>query len=446
LDRIRTTNVAGKEAGGITQGIGASVVTTKEGKEITFIDTPGHAAFSNMRLRGAAACDIAVLVVAQDDGVKPQTIEALNFIKQANIPFVVALTKSDLASADSEKIISQLTKEGLSFEGRGGDVPFVSLSARSGQGIERLLEMISLLADVEGVAKDLPGPLEAIVIETSRTKAGPSVLVVIKRGAVKVGDEIFAEDKSIKVRGLFDYLGKPVKEKGAGYPVQIIGFTGLPQVGSIVRGLPFSSKIGKQPGVQGEYRPKLDEDEKPIIVKASTAGGLEAVIKGIPQKLIVIDSQVGDVNENDVLTAKASKAIIFVFGAKVSKDVLRLAKTEAVLIYEFNIIYKLFEKMEEIAESDLSKEVGRGKIIAEFPFNKKRVAGVKVSQGAISKGDAVTLLRNEKEIGIARVTSVKKGKKDAFQVKTAEECGLIIEPQLDFRIGDVLVSTRCKLN
>jgi len=442
LDKIRSTNIQLREAGGITQSIGASVIKTKEGKDITFIDTPGHAAFSNMRKQGVLACDIAILVVSQDDGVKPQTIEALTFIKEENIPFIIALTKGDLPSADIERALGQLEKEGVSLEGRGGDVPFVPLSARSGQGVEKLTETISLLSEIVEVGKDASGDLKAVVIETSKTKAGLLVSVVIKDGEISVGQVVFSEDLSCKARGLFDYLGRPIKKISAGYPVQIIGFDTLPQVGAIVSSKENLKKTDDMLLEKKEYKAKLNDDEIVVIIKASTSGALEAIVKGVPKSIAVVDSGVGDVSENDVLTAKASKAEIFIFEVKVPVGVAKLAKTEGVNIFEFKIIYKLFEKMEEIISEGAPKELGKGEIIAEFPFNHKRVAGVRITSGLISKNDKVIIVRNEKEIGTSKVSSIKKGKQDVQSAKASEECGIIMEPQVDFRITDKITSVK----
>jgi len=446
LDKIRKSDVQGKEAGGITQSIGASVVATKEGGKITFIDTPGHAAFSNMRSRGANAADIAILVVAADDGVKPQTVEAIKYIKEAGVPYVAALTKIDLPSANLEAAKGSLEKEGLLLEGRGGDIPNVPLSSKTGEGVEELLETILLLSEVSGVSTSGGEGLKAVVIETSRSKAGPLVSAVIRSGTIKVGETVYSESRATKVRGLFDSKGVSVKEVSAGYPVQIIGFETLPEVGSIITSLEMKNQVveGPKEDLMKGYKSKLDKDEYPVVIKASSTGSLEAVLKGVPKKLVVIVSGVGDVTENEVLAAKSSGAIVFAFESKVPSTIQKLAKTEGVEVYKFDIIYKLFEKMEEILRSDEQVILGTGEIIAEFPFDGKKVAGCRILTGAIAKGATVILKKGEKEVGKAKVISVRKGKQEVPQAKPAEECGILLEPQLDFNIHDVLVSVQVK--
>ena len=252
LDAIRKTSVVKKEAGGITQSIGASVVTTKAGlpaqvgKKITFIDTPGHAAFSSMRSRGAKVADIAILVVAANDGVKPQTREALKHILEAKIAYIVAITKIDLASAKIESARSGLEKIGVSFEGSGGQVPLVLVSGKTSQGVEELLEMINLVAEVNEVKGDSEGALEAVVIEVSKDRKGPLASVVVRNGTLKVTSEIAAGGETGKGRGIFDDRGKTVKQVLPGYPGQILGFSQLPPVGAKVTALGDKEVVEKK--------------------------------------------------------------------------------------------------------------------------------------------------------------------------------------------------------
>jgi translation initiation factor IF-2 len=234
LDYIRKTSVAEKEVGGITQSTGASKVKTKDGKEITFIDTPGHAAFSNMRSRGAKVADIAILVVAADDGVKPQTKEALEYILSSQIPFIVAATKTDLSSSSVDNVRNQLEKEGVSFEGRGGEIPLVVVSGKTGKGVDDLLEVVGLVAELHEIKGNTNDDLQAVVIETGKDKGGPTVTVVVRNGSLKVGDQVIAETTKAKIRGLFDFKGKSVKSCLPGDSCLILGFSELPPVGSRV--------------------------------------------------------------------------------------------------------------------------------------------------------------------------------------------------------------------
>lgn len=440
LDRIRTTNVAGKEAGGITQGIGASVVTTKEGKKITFIDTPGHAAFSKMRSRGASVCDIAILVVDASDGVKPQTLEALQLTKEAKIPFIVAITKIDLPAANIEGVLTQLEKEEVLFEGRGGNTPYLGISAKTGQGIIELLEMISLVSEVSEIKGDFKSQLLAVVIETSKEKGGLTVSLVVRDGTLKVGDALYAEKTECKVRGLFDYQGKSVKEILPGEPGQVLGFSILPDVGSIISTDKSLIKESTKVIAKKDQFKKIKEDELPIILKAKNVGGLEALESSLPPKVIVVDSSVGDVLESDVLMAKSTGARVFAFGSGMSNSVLKLAEAEKVKTYKFQIIYELIDKLQEILVGGKEEILGKAEIIANFPFNDKKVAGCKVTNGKITKTASLYLEKDGKEVGRIKAISLKKGRREVMEVKPGEEFGILFEPQLDFEIGDVIVS------
>jgi translation initiation factor IF-2 len=427
LDAIRKTSVASREAGGITQAIGASVVVTESGKKITFIDTPGHAAFTKMRGRGAGVADIAILVVSADDGIKPQTKEAIDIIKEVKIPFIVAVTKIDVAGVNPEMVRGQLEKEGIIFEGRGGEVPFIPLSAKTGEGLSNLLETIALLSEVNELKGDSEAPLEAVVIESFKDARGPVANIIVRNGKLKVGDQIDVSNLSGKVRGLFNDKGESVKEVVPGEPAQVIGLTG---------------KDDNAPRkVLGNER-RLGEDEFPIVVKASNAGALEAIVASLPEKVVVVESGIGDVLGSDVLTAKVGNAYIFAFETKIPNNVAKLAEAEGVRVKRFDIIYELLQEIEEILKGGKVQVLGRAQILASFPFNNKKVAGSKVIDGKITKGDMITLTRGEKELGKAKVVSLKKQKVEVATVGQSEEFGAILEPQLDFEVGDVLVSTR----
>jgi len=450
LDVIRKTNFREKEAGGITQSIGASVVDTgnfgdsgKEGSKITFIDTPGHEAFEKMRLRGAIAADLALLLIAADDGVKPQTIEALGHIRKAGIPFIVVITKIDLPSSDIEAVKGELEKENVLFEGRGGDVPLVSVSAKEKRGIDNLLEMIVLVSEVRGIKGDENASLEAVVIESLKSKAGPIVSVVVKNGALEVGKQITTQKKEAKIKALFDDRGRRVKKVLPGFPAGILGFSELPSVGSIVSEMKEDSVIRKGGfSSPGRNLKKIREDQVAVVIKAKTNGSLEAVVSGLPDEAYVVQAGTGDVTENDVLMAKSANAYLFTFESKIPTKVRRFAETEGVEIERFDIIYKLFEKLGEIIEEGKMKIMGRASIIGMFPFNKERVAGCKILEGEINKGDILKLMRKEEEIGDVKVVSIKKQKLDINKVKQGEECGILFKPQLDFSKGDMLVSER----
>ena len=442
LDVIRKTSVAQKETGGITQGIGASTITTKEGKKITFIDTPGHAAFAQMRSRGAKLADIAILVVAADDGVKPQTKEAIEYIKKAEIPFIVAITKTDIASALIESVKGQIETEVILFEGRGRDTPLILLSAKENKGITELLEMIILVSEVNEIKADENASLEAVVVETNKDARGLLVAVVVKNGTLSVKDEISTDETSCRVKGLFNKEGKPMKKIFPGEPGLILGFKELPLIGSQVR-LATENKAKKEEKRMGA-KPYLVKDEQlAVVFKAESAGALEALLLNLPLDAIAVSSGVGPINESDVFFAKsAGAAYIFGFEVKTALSVKKLADTEGVKIETFKIIYKLLERLEELIKERQSVILGKAKIVDSFPFNNKKVAGCKVISGKISMKDTVVLMPKDVEIGEARVVSLRKEKNTIQEAREGEEFGAILGPQLDFEKGDMIVSVK----
>lgn len=437
LDFIRKTKVAKREAGGITQSTGASVAQTKEGKKITFIDTPGHAAFAKMRSRGASVADLAVLVVAGEEGVKPQTKEALNFILDAKIPFIVAITKIDLPTASSDKVRTQMETLGVSFEGRGGDVPLVAVSGRTGEGVDALLDLIVLTSEIHDLEGKLDDNFEGVVIETGKDKKGPTVSCVIKSGKLKVGEDVVTDTVKARIRGIFDSTGKSVKEVLPGEPALLLGFGNLPEVGSRIW-----SACDKENIIVStkDKRVVAPEGDVQIILKTNNTGCIEAITANLPQGVCVVDSGVGDVTESDVFLAKSTGSTVFVFEAKVGTSVKKLAETEEVKIETFDIVYKLFEKLEELIKEGKVEVKGKAKIVATFPYNKKSVAGCKILSGKIAKKDKVVLTRNSEEIGEVKINSIKKGKQDVEEVSQGEECGILFSPELDFKVSDVLLS------
>lgn len=440
LDTIRKTNITAKEAGGITQKIGASTIETKGGKKITFIDTPGHAAFTKMRARGAKVADIAVLVVAQDDGIQPQSKEALEIIREAKIPFVVAGTKADVVGVSAERLQGELEKENVFFEGRGGDVPFISVSARNNTGIDHLLEILTLMADVAELKGDAEEPLEAVVIESGKDKMGPTATVVVRKGSIKVGNTIYAEKLECKVRALFDDNGVSIKEVYPGFPAKIFGFSNVPTVGALITRDP-SAILDSAPSQKSVWDSRrLRDDEIPVVIKADNAGSLEAIVASLPPRVVVVGKGVGDVTGSDVIDAKTGNAYIFAFESKIPAEIIRLAEAEKVKVERFQIIYELLQKIDEILKKGTVEILGKAEVLASFPFDNKKVAGCKVVSGRISKGDKLILQREEKEIGKSKVISIRKQKSEVPSVGQSEEFGVIIEPQLDFSIGDMIVS------
>lgn len=439
LDKIRKTKVQEKEAGGITQSIGASMVTTDAGEEITFIDTPGHAAFSKMRSRGVAAADIAILVVAADDGVMPQTKEALEYLLQTDTPFMVAVTKMDIEGVSSDKARAGLQAEGVVFEGGGGEVPLVEVSVPDSKGIDKLLEMVVLLAELNEISGDPAKEFQGTVIETGKDRRGPLVSAVVRQGTLNTGDELVSVNSEIKVRSLYDYAGQKTDKAKPGEPVQILGFKELPPIGSrLWTGKPEQQIQKKNESAQIQ---KQEDGEVYAVIKAGSAGTLEAVSENLPEEIVVISSDVGDVTDKDVFLAKTSdKPFIFAFGSKIPGSVKKLAETEGVQIRSYNIIYELLDDIKEVIKSGQTPIKGMAEIQASFPYNELKVAGSKVASGSISKGDTCILMQGEDEVGEVKVTSVRRGKNEVQQVKAGEECGIIFQPQLDFKEGDMLIS------
>jgi translation initiation factor IF-2 len=445
LDYIRKSSIAKREKGGITQGIGASVIHTKEGKDLTFIDTPGHAAFSKMRSRGAKVADIAILIVAGDDGVKPQTKEALERILAEGMPYIVAVTKIDLPTSSLESIQSQLEQLGVLFEGRGGDTPCVGVSSMTGVGVDELLEVINLVSEMKNISGDPKSPLEAVVIETTKDKRGLSSSIVIRNGTISVGDDIVSDTVKGRVKALYSDAGVQIKQAFPGYPVSVLGFESLPSVGSQVWNVVHGAPIGLATVTDNKRLSVVDtEGMITLVIKAQNQGALEAIIASLPTDTFVLSSGVGDINESDVFIAKSGKAKIFAFESKIPSTVVTLAKTEAVVIEQFGIIYELIDRVEELINGGKDEILGKAEVLAKFPFDARQVAGCKVMSGKITKGDKVIMMRKEKPLGEVKVISVRRGKSDIPEAKQGEECGIIFVPQLDFTIGDVVLSIRRK--
>lgn len=437
LDVLRQTSVFESEVGGITQSIGASVVQTKDGKKITFIDTPGHAAFSAMRSRGSKLADIALLIVDGSDGVKPQTKEAITQIREVDIPFIVVITKTDLPSASVDVCLGELEKEGILFEGKGGQTPYLGVSAKKKEGLNELLDLINLLSEVNDIQGNSEAELEAVVIETSMDRGGNMASVVVRNGTLKVGDEIYAGNSKSKIKALFDDKTKSVKEVLPGEPCKILGFASIPEIGAIL-----TNKLIEVTNDEKQMSKKIDKDKIPLYLKANNAGSLEALITSIPPEFTIVESSVGDVSESDVLNAKANDARIFVFESKISGSCKKLAEMDKVEIERFEIIYELLERLNEIVKSGLVEFLGKAEIVASFPFNDKKVAGCKMLSGRIEKTGDIRLFRGEAKVGKIKVLSIKKQKQEVSGVSQGEEFGILFTPQLDFQTGDMLVSVK----
>ncbi|MEK9146655.1 MAG: translation initiation factor IF-2 [Patescibacteria group bacterium] len=448
LDAIRKTNVVAAEHGGITQHIGAYQVT-HHGKTITFIDTPGHAAFEQMRSRGAKVADIVVLVVAANDGVKPQTVEAIKHIKKTSCKVIVAITKVDLPNTSVEKVKSQLKGQDVAVEGYGGDIPVVEVAAPKNKGIAELLEVINLVWDLSP-APSLPNdPLEAVVVESFLAKnRGPVTTVIVIIGTLKVGQKIMVDQDSISVRALVDNTGKNIKEAGPGKPVEILGFKKVMEVGGIVTARTVT-KNGetRAPATMAEIIAKSEgaKSKFKVIIKADVAGSLEAVLANLPQKAQVISSGTGEITDNDIAFAKTANAPIIAFNIKVPPQTRVNAQREGIYIKSYDVIYKLLEDLEEVVAGfeqakQETKIVGRAKIVATFTIEGARIAGAKVTYGKLTVGDQIVIRRGQKELGSAKILSLKRFKKNYQEIPAGQDCGIGMEPILDFTEQDIIES------
>lgn len=464
LDTIRKTAVAGSEHGGITQKIGASgIEILHEGikRRITFIDTPGHEAFSLMRGRGVQAADIGLLIVSVVDGVMPQTKESIALLTDTKTPFIVVLTKVDLPDRQVEKTKQQILKEGVLLEGLGGDVPYLEVSAKTGKNMKELLDLILLVTDLHALLEKRSSDalFNGIVIESKLDqKAGPKATIIVKNGTAGIRDELVTETTNARVRSFIDDKGAIVKSITVGDAVEVLGFSDVPTVGSIVskkgevvqkeeqQPEPAASVVVTEAGLaQNFFAPAPEKrDTVSLIIRADTLGSLEAILHALPEKAIILSQKTGDISEADVLLAKSVGGLVIGFNVRIRSDVAHLASTEKVLMKNYTIIYELLSEISDVLEGKAlaleEKIYGSAQILASFPFEKTKVCGVKVLEGRIAKGDRARLMRGEDTIGECHVVSVRQGKEQVSKAEKGQEAGIIISPLLDFTIGDVIIS------
>ncbi len=443
LDYIRSTHRAAKEAGGITQSIGAYQADYK-GKSLTFIDTPGHAAFSKMRSRGASIADVAVLVVAADDGVKPQTLESIKHLKAAEIPYVVAINKIDKEGVSPEVAKAELTQAEVFVEGYGGNTPFVLISGKTGKGVDTLLETILLLADLEELKGDPTAPLKAPIIEAHKDNhKGFIVSVVVRDGSLKLGDVVHAGVASGKIKAIFNDLGKSTTEVLPGVPAQILGWDNLPSVGEVVEPGPYDPATA--PIAEASTVAAVEGQHLNIILKADTEGSLEAIMGSFPPEVNIVDSSTGDITESDVLLASTTKSIILGFNSKVTNTIKKLAEVEHVRILSHAIIYELLEFIEKkilrLLEPNYDEKIlGEGTILKVFEINKDKIAGVKVTSGKMETGTTIHLKRADGTVKDARIKAMRIGKDEVKVAEAGVECGLLLFPNLDIKEKDAIIS------
>ncbi len=464
LDYIRKTKVADTEAGGITQKMSAYKIVRDSGTEkrsITFLDTPGHEAFKELRSRGAQVADIAILVVAADEGVKPQTIEAIKAIKTADLPLIVAINKIDKPNANADRVKNGLLEHEIFVEGYGGDTPVVEVSAVTGQGVDELLDMIILLSDILDLKQNTELNAEGIVIEAQNDKnKGISATVIIKDGVLKNGQFIVCESSLAPVRMMEDFQGKKITEAKASDPVKIIGFSSVPPVGSIFQTLDVkkeaealveknrsnSSKLKEALQIGGESEGSLTI---PVVIKASTTDVIEAIIHEIRKikservGIKIISTGVGFISEGDIKGALGNpETIVLGFEVKTDASAKILAERSHVLIQSFNIIYKLTEWLEEYIKQKTPKMTveemtGRAKVLKFFSKTKdKQVIGARVEEGFIKNDSDVKIMRRDTLIATGKIRELQQSRAKTNEVKDGVEFGAMVECKIDLAPGD----------
>ena len=449
LDYIRKAHVAAGEHGGITQAIGAYQIPG-----ITFIDTPGHEAFAKMRSRGAMVSDIAILVVAADDGVMPQTKESIRMIQEAGVTMIVAINKIDMEAANVDKVKQDLARNGVQVEGFGGDILCVPVSAKAGTGVKELLDTIKVAAEMKELKNEPDAPMEAVVIENRIDKGkGMVATIVVKKGTLKFGNTLFDGEKQVaKLRAMFDENGVGVAAAGPSKPVEVLGFTTLPQVGAVLTTVAVAKAIVEQEKTVDAAQSVADflanmngKKKLAIIVKADVYGSLEAILEALGDDVDIVTAGVGEISDADVLMAKSTGAFVIGFNVKLKQEIAKLAQIEGVICRSYTIIYELLDELHDVIEGAMEvitkeRELGTARILAEFPFSGVRIAGIKVATGRIAKGDQIKIMRGEEEIGRAKIKSVRHGKEEATRMDVGDECGLQLDKIVDFAIGDDIIA------
>jgi translation initiation factor IF-2 len=473
LDAIRSTNVVAGEAGGITQHIGAYQVTAPSGSKITFIDTPGHAAFTAMRARGAKVTDLVVLVVAADDGVMPQTIEAINHAKAARVPMIVAINKIDKPDAKPERVRTELLQHEVQVESLGGDVLDVEVSATKHLHLDKLLEAISLQAEILDLKVNPHRPAEGTVIEAKLDRGrGPVATVLVQRGTMHVGDIVVAGAEWGRVRALVSDTGGSIQEAGPSMPVEVLGFNGTPEAGDRLAVVDTEGRArevteyrarqkrdklaARASGLRGSLEQMMSQlktagrKEFPLVVKADVQGSLEAII-GALDKLgtsevgaRIIHAAVGGITESDITLAEASSAAIIGFNVRAHKEAREAAERTGIEIRYYNIIYDLVDDVKKAMSGLLAPTLretmlGNAQILEIFTVSKVgKVAGCRVTDGTVERGANVRLIRDNVVIHEGKLSQLKRFKDDAREVVAGQECGMAFENYQDMKVGDVI--------
>jgi len=464
LDYIRKSNVVDTEAGGITQHVAAyEVVHEHEGrqKHITFIDTPGHAAFRAIRKRGANIADIAILVVAADDGVKAQTLEAIDSIKGANIPFVVAINKIDKPNANVEKTKNSLLEHNIYIEGLGGDVPWAPISAKNGEGIDALLDLVLISAELEELKGNKDEPAEGYVIETHRdAKRGIAATLVITNGTMKAGYFVRAGNSVAPLRMMRDHTGLPLKEASFSSPVTVIGLDNIPEVGAPFRVYGSKkdaefSRLTEKEKTQSHSSHSNDGEitEFPVVVKADVAGSLEAILDELQKfsddvlLVRVVQSGIGAITEADIKSAiSAHGALVVGFNVEADATATELARQNNIAIETFSIIYELSDRIDNLVQEKRPRQktetvFGKARVLKIFSRQKDtHLVGGTVIEGEIRKKTLVRVMRKNEEIGVGEITSIQSAKQSVDKVEADSEFGTQIDADFVIQGGDILES------
>jgi len=472
LDAIRETEVAAGEAGGITQHIGAYQVHHAE-KTITFLDTPGHAAFTAMRARGAKVTDIAVVVVAADDGVMPQTKEAIDHARAADVPILIAVNKIDKEGAQPDRVRNELAADGLTPEDWGGETVYVDVSAKTHEGLDKLLEMILLVTELEELGANPDAPASGTVVESQLDPGrGPVVTILVQRGTLKVGDSLVAGPQWGRVRAMHDFTGKRVQSAGPGMPVEVLGFDGVADAGEFVHAVE-NDRRARQEAQERANRLKTEQlarrqarkvsleevfsrvqegdiKELNIVLKSDVAGSLEALqdeIAKVPQEQVginIIHSQTGGINESDVMLASASDAIIIGFNVRPLADARKAAEREGVDVRTYSVIYKITEDLRNAMEGlleavEVEETLGEAEVKQTFKASKVgRIAGCIVTDGNVARDASVRLIREGTVIWDGKLGSLRRFKDNVQEVEEGQECGIVLDGYADVKEGDML--------
>ncbi|MDO8655274.1 MAG: GTP-binding protein [bacterium] len=451
LEAIRQEfRITARESGGITQHIGA-YVAEYEGKHITFLDTPGHEAFSAMRSRGAEVADIGILVVAGDEGVKPQTKESIAQAQAAGLPLVVSITKTDKPGTDIVKVKNELAKEGVIVESMGGQVPCVETSAQSKMGIKELLEMVILVSELQDLGLHEDKGTTGHVIEVSRdAQRGIQATLLLKEGTLRLGNVVGTPSGVGKLKMLEDFAGNPIEEAGPSVPVLAVGFESSPFIGEEFRVFP-SVEEARAHMKESSFAPlqvaEAEEGMMQLIVKADVAGSLEAISQIVDSvnnegKFKIVKADVGDVTEGDVKFARDTKARILAFRVKIPAVIARVAEREKISLERFDVIYDIAEYLHKIIEGGrepAAQELGMLRVLATFSTERDRqVIGGRVVAGIAKKGAEFEIMREEQSVGKGRVVNLQRNKKDMPTVSKGEEAGLMVQTDTAIQTGDHL--------